>query len=135
MRTRSIGCKFLALNFIAFFFTVAIATAADSPHEKLLMDFGWKFHLGDDWPETLRLDKAGVNGGPASGSFSDAGWRTGNLPHDWAVELPFDSTADGSHGFHPVGPGFPQNSVAWYRKTFDLPVEDSGKRLWLDFDG
>ena len=62
-------------------------------------------------------------------------WRTVNLPHDWAIELPFDKTADGSHGFKPVGPGFPKNSVGWYRRTFDLPATDAGKRIWLDFDG
>lgn len=135
MRTRSDGFQLLVSNFFLFFFFVVVTAAADSPREKLLMDFGWKFHLGDDWPATLRLDKAGVNGGPASSSFSDASWRTVNLPHDWAVELPFDSGADGSHGFHTVGPGFPQNDVAWYRKTFELPAGDSEKRLWLDFDG
>ena len=30
---------------------------------------------------------------------------------------------------------FPQNSVAWYRRTFELPETDAGKRLWLEFDG
>ena len=58
-----------------------------------------------------------------------------NLPHDWAVELPFDPKADAGHGFKPVGPGFPTNSVAWYRRTFELAKEDDGKRLWLEFDG
>jgi len=51
------------------------------------------------------------------------------------VELPFDSSSDGSHGFHPVGPGFAANNVAWYRRTFDLPESDAGKRIWLEFDG
>src|SRR5271155_5609210 len=77
----------------------SFAADADSPREKLLLDFNWKFHLGDDWPDMLRLDKAGQNSGPASEHFSDAAWRTVNLPHDWAIELPFDKTADGSHGF------------------------------------
>jgi beta-galactosidase len=124
-------------NFISIFlFAANLAVAqTDSPREKLLLDFGWKFHLGDDWPDALRLDKAGASAGPVTESFSDVGWRTVNLPHDWAVELPFDASADGSHGFHPIGPGFPQNSVAWYRRTFDLPAGDSGKRLWLEFDG
>src|ERR1039457_5921253 len=103
--------------------------AADAPRERLLMDFGWKFHLGNEWGSGRTLDKAGTGSGPASTSFSDASWRTVNLPHDWVVELPFDSSADGSHGFHPVGPGFPSNSVAWYRRTFELPKEDAGKRL------
>ena len=58
-----------------------------------------------------------------------------NLPHDWAVELPFDKNSDTSHGFKPVGPGFPKNSIGWYRRAFDLPASDAGKRIWLDFDG
>ena len=77
---------------------------------RLLLDFGWKFHLGNEWGFAQNLAKAGTGSGPASMSFSDASWRTVNLPHDWAVELPFDSTADGSHGFKPVGPGFPQTA-------------------------
>ena len=119
----------------ALLFVTGAGAQTNSPREKMLMDFGWKFHLGDDWPGALRLDKAGSSSGPASTSFSDVDWRTVNLPHDWAVELPFDSNADESHGFHPVGPGFPQNSISWYRRTFDLPSEDAGKRLWLEFDG
>ena len=58
-----------------------------------------------------------------------------NLPHDWAIELPFDPAADGSHGFRPVGEAFPQNSTSWYRRSFDLPGSDAGKRIWLEFDG
>ncbi len=34
-----------------------------------------------------------------------------------------------------MGEGFPQNSVAWYRRSFALPGADAGKRLWLEFDG
>ena len=107
--------------------------AADtaSPREHLSLDANWKFHLGDDWPNALRLDKAGASGGPAAEKFNDTAWRTLNLPHDWAIELPFDKNADASHGFKPVGPGFPKNSIGWYRRTFELPKADSGKRIWL----
>ena len=114
----------------------ALAAAETSPRERLLLDFGWKFHLGNEWGIGQNLAKAGT--GPRPGgrhAFSDADWRTLNLPHDWAVELPFDQKADGSHGFKPVGAGFPTNSVAWYRRTFELPKADAGKRLWLEFDG
>ncbi len=103
--------------------------------QRLLLDFGWKFRLGDDWGTGENLAKAGSSSGPAATSFNDATWRTVNLPHDWGVELPFDRNADGSHGFKPVGPGFPQNSVGWYRRAFLLPKADAGKRLWLEFDG
>ncbi len=81
---------------------------SDSPREHLSLDANWKFHLGDDWPNALHLDKAGASSGPAAEKFNDNSWRTLNLPHDWAIELPFDSHADGSHGFKPVGPGFPE---------------------------
>ena len=57
------------------------------------------------------------------------------MPHDWAVELPFDWAADGSHGFKTLGVKYPTNSLAWYRRTFELPKEDEGKRIWLTFDG
>ena len=109
--------------------------AADSPREHLSLDANWKFHLGDDWPGALHLDKAGASTGPASEKFSDNFWRSLNLPHDWVIELPFDKNADGSHGFKAVGPGYARNSVGWYRRQFDLPAADAGKRIWLTFDG
>ena len=109
--------------------------AAESPREHLSLDVGWKFHLGDDWPDALVLMNSGTGGGPASEKFSDSFWRTVNVPHDWAVELPFDWAADGSHGFHTLGAKYPTNSIAWYRRTFDLAKDDEGKRIWLTFDG
>jgi beta-galactosidase len=113
------------------------ARGADSnaPRERLLLDYGWRFHLGDEWGLAERLDKAGVNLGPAARSFGDAAWRKINLPHDWAIELPFDPSADTSHGFKPVGPGFHTNDVGWYRRTFALPETDKGRRLCIRFDG
>jgi beta-galactosidase len=124
----------LALSVLAGLFVFA-AKAETPPREKLLLDFGWKFHLGDDWGFAEQLDKAGVSLGPAAAYFSDAAWRTVDLPHDWVTELPFDQKADTSHGFKPVGPGFHDNSVGWYRRTFDLPKSDQGRRLTLEFDG
>ena len=129
------GSRFLLAVSLAFFTVNLAAAETPSPRERLLLDFGWKFHLGNEWGFAQNLSKAGTGSGPASMSFSDASWRPVNLPHDWVVELPFDSTADSGHGFKPVGPGFPQNSVAWYRRTFELPETDAGKRLWLEFDG
>ena len=127
-------------SFICSFFVVSCVvmqvSAVESPREHLSLDANWKFHLGDEWPGATHLDKAGVATGPASDKlFGDVTWRTVNLPHDWAVELPFDRTADTNHGFKPVGPGFEKTSIGWYRRTFDLPETDSDKRIWLTFDG
>jgi beta-galactosidase len=126
--------RWLGLLLISIAFSCAAADT-NSPREHLSLDANWKFHLGDDWPGALRLDKAGASGGPAAEKFNDNSWRTLDLPHDWAIELPFDKNADGSHGFKAVGPGFPRNSVGWYRRTFELPAADAGKRIWLTFDG
>ena len=81
--------------------------AAHSPREHLSLDADWKFHLGDDWPDALHLVNSGTGSGPAAEKFADSYWRVVNLPHDWAVELPFDRTADGSHGFKPLGAKYP----------------------------
>ena len=110
-------------------------SAANVPREHLSLDANWKFHLGDDWPDALHLENSGTGSGPASEKFSDTYWRNINVPHDWAVELPFDWAADGSHGFHTLGVKYPTNSIAWYRRAFELPKEDQGKRIWLTFDG
>jgi beta-galactosidase len=129
--------RLLALFVLIFIFVNFTARAAetDSPREKLLLDFNWKFHLGDDWGLGENLAKAGESSGPANQNFNDSNWRTVNLPHDWVVELPFDANANYDHGYKPVGPGFPTNSVGWYRRAFTLTAANRGKRLWLDFDG
>jgi len=129
---------FSAICILHFAFSIPSAsaqTANDSPRRRLLLDFGWKFHLGDDWGTAERLDKAGRSAGPAAARFNDSSWRSLNLPHDWAVELPFDQNASLNHGFKPVGPGFASNNVGWYRRSFLLPAQDLGKRLYLEVDG
>jgi beta-galactosidase len=114
----------------------ARAAAPDAPpRERLSLDFGWRFHLGNDWGSGQNLAKADSAVGPATATFSDATWRQVNLPHDWAVELPFDPKASADHGFKALGDGFPQNNIGWYRRTFTLPATDAGQRLWLEFDG
>jgi beta-galactosidase len=129
------AARYAPLMILALSLPALAADTDNSPRQKLLMDDGWRFHLGDEWGLAERLDKAGVNLGPASRSFGDAGWRKINLPHDWAIELPFDSSSDTSHGYKPVGPGFHSNDVGWYRRTFTLPETDKGRRLWIQFDG
>jgi len=124
---------FLAVVFAALFVTQL--PAADLPREHLSLDANWRFHLGDDWPDAQTWVNSGTGAGAASERFNDSAWRAVNLPHDWAIELPFDPAADGGHGFRAVGPTFPRNSVGWYRRVFALPKEDEGKRIWLTFDG
>lgn len=120
---------------VSLLFVAAVHAATAPTRERILIDSGWKFRLGDDLGDGSRLDKAGASFGPAGVFFSDGGWRTVDLPHDWAVELPFDPRADASHGFKPVGEGFRSNSIGWYRRALEIPASDAGRRIWLEFDG
>ena len=69
--------------------------------------------------------------------FDDASWRSLNLPHDWAVELPFvHDKALEDHGFKPLGRSYPETSVGSLRRVFDVPKSNQGqRRVFLDFDG
>ena len=39
------------------------------------------------------------------------------------------------HGFHAIGTNFPQNSVGWYRRVFEIPAVDKGRTVWIEFGG
>jgi beta-galactosidase len=69
----------------------------------------------------------------AQASFDDSGWRLLDLPHDWAIEGPFNvNRADGVGG----GMGrLPSPGIAWYRKKLDIPATDAGRSIFLDVDG
>jgi beta-galactosidase len=128
-------CFHALVSVVLAVFLAAAGRAGEMPREHLSLDANWKFHLGDDWPNAADLSHLGTGTGPVTERFNDSGWGTVNLPHDWAIELPFDRTGDKDHGSRPIGPGFPKNDVGWYRRTFELPAADAGKRIWLTFDG
>jgi beta-galactosidase len=124
----------------------AAALAADMPRERLLMDPNWRFALGHATDVTKDFDphatggfsyfaKTGFGAGASAAKFDDSGWRKLNLPHDWAVELPFSERGSASHGSKAIGRNFPENSVGWYRKSFTIPTSDLGKRISIEFDG
>ena len=122
----------------------AEALAAVAPREHLLFDFGWKFFQGHA-TDPLRDLGFGKGQGDfaktgefefAREKFDDSKWRALNLPHDWAVELPFVRDEElQSHGYKPLGRRYPETSVGWYRRVFDIPKQDAGRRVVLEFDG
>lgn len=124
---------------------LAQAQENSSARERVSIDNNWKFALGhaSDPVKDFNhgtgyfsyLAKTGFGDGPAAVSFDDRAWRTVTLPHDWAVEAPFDARASHSHGYKAVGPGFPERSVGWYRYSFTIPQSDLGRRIRVEFDG
>jgi beta-galactosidase len=124
-------------------------TASQQTRERLLADFGWKFALGhaNDPAKDFGFGRGGIfaksgsliGGGRNSitnAAFDDSAWRSVDLPHDWAIDLPFvnDRALDG-HGYKPLGRMYPDTSIGWYRRTFDVATTDVGRRISLIFDG
>ena len=66
-------------------------------------------------------------------TFNDHAWEKVNLPHDWAIQGPFQK------GRNPeVGGGMgrlPSNGVAWYRKKLAIQASDAGKSIFLEIEG
>ncbi len=113
--------------------------------ERLLMDFSWRFALGHATDYTkdfttgtgyfTHFAKTGYGDGAAAAQFKDSTWREVDLPHDWAVELPFSGDASHSHGYKTIGYKYPETSVGWYRKRFAVPASDFGRKISIQFDG
>lgn len=86
-----------------------------SPRERINLDFGWYFHLGD----------------VPSGETADySQWRQLDIPHDWSIEGEYSKDAPGGDrvAFLPTGTG-------WYKKEIDWRPEWAGKVLFIEFDG
>jgi beta-galactosidase len=114
--------------------------------ERLLLDFGWRFHFGhaNDPAEDFGFGSGRTGNFQKTGSFLAAGniafddseWRPLDLPHDWAIELPFQNDPElMSKGYYPLGRKYPATSVGWYRRVLELPASDAGKRITIEFDG
>jgi beta-galactosidase len=131
------------------------AALAPSPRRVQRLDGGWRFHLGHATDIAADFGfgrfqrtfaKAGtMTADAAKADFDDAAWAPVQVPHDWAVALPFaepavpapKETADAAaaHGFKAIGREFPQHSVGWYRRRIDVLPTDRDKRTWLESDG
>jgi beta-galactosidase len=94
-----------------------LAGPATAQRQRLSMDPGWRFTLGDP-------------AGAEQPGFDDHEWRRLDLPHDWSIEgTPRqDAPGGGRVGYFPTG-------IGWYRKAFRLPADARGREAWLEFDG
>ena len=101
-------------------FLLALSLNVMGMNNQRMQDFdkSWKFTLADS---TLNA---------AAPGFDDTSWRSLNLPHDWSIESDFgkDFPATPGGGALPGGLG-------WYRKSFTIDKANSGKRIYIDFDG
>ena len=83
--------------------------------KSICLNDGWRFHLGDAADAYYM-------------GFDDRGWRQVTVPHDWAVEHPFDPCWASGTGYLPGG-------IGWYRGHFCLDPEDAARRVRVTFEG
>ncbi len=131
--------------FALLFLLLQTSIFSQRTHQNI--DEDWKFHFGNaakpekDFNYSIATIFSKSGAAPTTcidPKFNDSGWRKLNLPHDWAVELPFvnvDNFDVQSHGYKPVGGLFPETSIGWYRKNFIVNAKDSGDRFQVQFDG
>lgn len=84
--------------------------------------------INESFNENWTFQK-GETGTEFESDFDDAAWRTLDLPHDWAIEGPFDKQYDARTG------GLPIYGTAWYRKQFAIDASNKGKNVSIEFDG
>jgi beta-galactosidase len=98
---------------------VGAAAAAPVPvsgERRVNFDADWRFLKGDA-------------PGAEQPAFDDASWTTIRLPHDWAIDGPFDPNLNPHEGaLRSFGTG-------WYRKQFTVPESGRERRFMIEFDG
>ena len=120
---------------------------AQNVRETIRLDDGWKFAFGNaadpkkdfgcgtEYFNYLTKANSIHNEGPYVANFNDSTWQEVKVPHDWVTILPYADVASHSHGYKTVGYKYPETSVGWYRKTINIPANDLGKHIALQFDG
>ena len=107
--------------------------------------------MGDLPPKTDTTGWGGAkakafNFGATKHDLDDSKWRELNVPHDFVMEgeytrkygegnemqtIPEMESIDSRH----FAGGSLEGGIAWYRKSFDLPENMNGKRIYIHFDG
>lgn len=139
-----IRCLFICTLLLSVIFS---SFSQQTGRKRELFNEGWKFQLGhaadvnkdfnyglaNIFSKTGKAEKTAI-----AANFNDSLWHKIQLPHDWALELPFSNKDNDDlkdHGYRAIGGLFPENSIGWYRKKFKVLATDSGKRFSITFDG
>lgn len=91
-------------------------TSKAQEREIMTLHNGWKF------AKTTSIKAKDID-------FDDSTWQDITIPHDWAIEGPFQINGDGNTG------KLPWKGEGWYRKQLDIPSRYTDKKVYLIFDG
>jgi beta-galactosidase len=117
--------EIIAMSVFALFALAASTAAATTPQlaavrisgeRRVNFDANWRFYKGE-------------SDGAEKPDFDDSNWKLLRLPHDWAIEGPFDEKLNPSTGALPI------SGTGWYRKSFLLPQNAQGRVFTIVFDG
>ncbi|WP_446051251.1 sugar-binding domain-containing protein, partial [Zobellia laminariae] len=107
--------SFLFILLLQFSFSFG-QLSSEATNGDVSFNSGWLFQKGDP-------------SGAEKSTFKDADWRKLNLPHDWAIEGPFDKKYNARTG------GLPVHGTAWYRKHFTIDKKYAAQQIAVLFDG
>ncbi len=96
--------------------TSRAARGSESPRHEVDLDFGWSTVAAET--NSHRFD------GFEQPAFDARSWRVVEVPHNW----------DDYGGEHRLVHGN-LHGTAWYRRDFDVPASEQGRRVFLYFEG
>jgi beta-galactosidase len=108
--------------------------ASENPRKIKFLDENWKFIQKDVKNASLP-------------DYDDSNWEQVTVPHDWAINKPFDMNIDWQI-VQVVADGdkkpqlrtgrsgaLPCYGIGWYRNRIQIPLESKGKMFSIEFDG
>jgi beta-galactosidase len=116
--------NWLAVVLLAGIPSFAATASGDQPGTALTISGERRISLDENW----RFYKGDAKNAEDP-SFDDSHWTTLRLPHDWAIEGPFDPKLNPHTGALPI------SGTGWYRKSFLLPEDAQGRYFTVVFDG
>ena len=109
--------KYITRTILSLLMLFLCYSIEGQPAGRSVLDFnsGWKFFKGDILEGQKR-------------ELDDSEWRQLDLPHDWSIEGPFSKSNYSCTAYLPGG-------IGWYRKTFNVPENESGRKVYIYFEG
>ena len=105
----------------------------ESPSARYNFNLDWKFSkpAKDTWPLSSAVDTTLDSAGHKfyETDFDDSGWEDVSLPHTFNDSDSFRTVA------LDAGDGGSYRGIAFYRKHFSIPSEETGKKVFIEFEG
>jgi beta-galactosidase len=115
-RVLLLGITVAVLSVLYSWSQTSVSPIQVSDQRRISFNDNWRFLKGDA-------------PGAENPDFNDSQWLAVRLPHDWAIEGPFDSKMNPHTGALPIF------GTGWYRKSFILPDSAKGRYFTIEFDG